>query len=408
MPSQVFSTADGPAGPLALAVPPGPAAGPGPEAIRRALRGPPGRLALRLPAPGTDARRRVALALLEEAGRARGGALLETATGDLLLTETDPPDAARAEAALLRLFGTAPERLHLPEAMAVLLALPAPVPAAPRPPPAPAPAGLETLADAAPLPALLRRDGVLHIAAGQPRRLALLRLRLPAAALAAHLGPAAEDPDLLRHACDRLRARLPGLLADPAGREALLGLAAPVPLLLDLPAALLPDPPAPEGEPPGAPALIAALSLREALADGLSARRRALHHAGWGLATRGIDAGALALLAPEALPTDLLLLAWSPALAGRGASAALRRIDPARLVLEGVDGQEALEWGIALGIARFAGPWIDTVMAATRMAACAQAAGCTRAQCTTRAAAATPEGRAGCADPALLGALVPA
>lgn len=403
MRSLVFSTADAAAGPQPLAAPPGPGA----EAIRRALRGPPGRVALRLPAPGSDARRRVALALLEEAGRARGGALLETATGDLLLTEADPPDATRAEAALLRLFGTAPERLDLPDAMATLLALPAPVPAAPRPPPAPAPAGIEALADAAPLPALLQRDGVLHIAAGQPRRLALLRLRLPAAALAPHLGPAAEDPDLLRHATDRLRARLPALLADPAGREALLGLAAPVPLLLDLPAASLPEPPAVEGDPPGPPALIAALSLREALADGMAARRTALHHAGWGLAARGIDAAALALLAPEALPTDLLLLAWSPALAGRAATAALRRIDPARLVLDGADGQEALEWGLALGIARFAGPWIDAVMAATRMAGCAQAAGCTRAQCTARGAAATAAGRTGCAEPALLGALVP-
>jgi hypothetical protein len=382
-------------------------AGPGPEALRRALRGPPGRVALHLRAPATDAQRRVALALLDEAGRARGAAILETATGDLLLTEADPPDAARAESALLRLFGTAPERLEWPDAMPALLALPALAPAAPRPPPAPPPTGIEALAEAAPLPTLLRRTGVLHIAAGQPRRLAMLCLRLPSRALAQALGPAAADADLLRHATDRARARLPALLADPAGREALLGLAAPVPLLLDLPAASLPDPPPAEGDPPGPPALIAALSLREALAEGMAARRQALHHAGWGLATRGIDAAALGLIAPDSLPTDLLLLAWSPALAGRAATAALRRIDPARLVLDGVDGQEALEWGLSLGIARFAGPWIDAVMAATRMAGCAQAAACTRAQCTARAAAAAPGGRAGCADPALLGALVP-
>jgi hypothetical protein len=363
---------------------------------------------LRLAAPRNDAARRVALSVLEDAGRARGGTLIETATGDLLLTEADAPDAARAEAALLRLFGTAPERFDLPGGVPVLLDLPAPVPALPRPPPAPPPAGIEARADAAPLPALLRREGVLHIATGHPRRLALLRLRLPAAALARHLGPAAEDRDLLHHALDRLRARLPGLLADPAGREALLGLAAPVPLLLDLPAALLPDPPPIEGDPPGAAALIATLSLPEALTPGLAARRAALHHAGWGLATRGIDAAALALLAPEALPTDLLLLDWSPDLSGRTATAALRRIDPARLVLEGVEGQGALEWGLSLGIARFAGPWIDAVMAATRMAGCAQGGGCTRAACAARGTAATPEGRTGCANAALLGAMVPA
>jgi hypothetical protein len=404
MPPLVFSTADAAAGPPPADTPAGPAA----DAIRRALRGPPGRVALRLAAPRGAAQRRVALALLDDAGRAQGGALLETAAGDLLLTQAGPADAARVEALLQRLLGTAPERHPLPDALPALLALPGLVPARPRPPPAPSPAGIEALADAAPLPALLRRAGVLHIAPGQTRRLALLRLRLPAAAIAPHLGPAADDPDLLRHAADRLRARLPALLADTAGREALLGLAAPVPLLLDLPRHALPDPPAPEGDPPGPPALFATLCLPEALAEGLAARRAALRHAGWGLAVRGLDAEALALLAPEALPADLILLRWSAALAGRAAAAALRRTDPARLVLEGCDAPEALEWGLGHGIARFAGPWIDAVMAATRMAGCAHAAGCTRAQCADRAAAATARGRAGCADPARIGALVPA
>lgn len=382
-------------------------AGPGPDAIRRALRGPPGRVALRLAAPAGAAQRRVALALLAEAGQPRGGIVLATAAGDLLLTEADPAAAERAQALLDRLLGVAPDRLDLASDGAALLALPAPVPAAPAAPPAPAPAGIEALADAASLPALLRRDGVLHIAPGLPRRLALMRLRLPPAALAPALGAAAEDPDLAGHARDRLRARLPALLADPAARAAMLGQGAPVPLLIDLPVALLPDPPPGEGDPPGAPALIAALSLREALTEGLAARRAALHHAGWGLAVRGLDAAALALLAPEALPADLLLLRWSSALAGRAATAALRRVDPARLVLLGCDGTEALEWGLALGVARFAGPWVAALMAATRMGACAHAAGCTRAQCMARGAAATAEGRAGCADPMLLGALVP-
>jgi hypothetical protein len=42
------------------------------------------------------------------------------------------------------------------------------------------------------------------------------------------------------------------------------------------------------------------------------------------------------------------------------------------------------------------------------MAACAHASGCTRADCAARAAATTAEGRAGCADLALLGAVLPA
>lgn len=382
--------------------------GPGAEAIRRALRGPPGRIALRVAAPADAARRRVAVALLAEAGASRGGAVLHAATGELLLTEADPPAAERAATLLARLLGAAPGRLAVPEELAPLAALPGLRPVPPSGPVAPTAAGIEAAADAAPLPALLRRDGVLHVAAGQPRRLALLRLRLSRAALAPHLGAAAEDRDLARHARDRLRARLLACLADPAQRAGLLGAAPPVPLLVDLPAALLPDaPPAEEDDPPSPAALIAVLSAPEALAEGLAARRPGLARAGWGLAVRGLDAATLGLLAPEALPADLLLLRWSPAFPGRATAAALRRTDPARLVLTGCDGPEALEWGLGMGIARYAGPWIAALMAATRMADCPHAGGCTRALCAARGAAATPEGRDGCGDLPRLGGLVP-
>lgn len=376
--------------------------GPGAEAIRRTLRGPPGRVALRLPPPPAPARRRVALALLEEAGRPRGGTVLETAGDELLLTEADVADGARVAALLEGLLGTAVERLDLPDGSARLLALPGLAPAAQPPDTAPPATGIEALADTAPLAALLRRQGVLHIARGEPQRLALLRLRLPAAALAPHLGPAGEDADLGRHARDRLRARLLAALADPAQRDGLLGTMPPVPLLLDLPPALLPDPAGATEEAGQAPALIAALAAHEAMAEGLAERRAALRRAGWGLAVRGLTAARLALMVPEALPTDLLLLRWSPALSDRP----LRRVDPARLVLTGCDGAAALEWGLGLGVARFAGPWIDALMAAKRMAACAHAAGCGRADCAARAAAATPEGRQGCADTGLLAGLL--
>lgn len=385
-------------------------AGPGPDTLRRALRGPPGRVALRLAAPGLPAHRRVALALLEQAGRPRGGAVLETAQGELLLTEAEAADAARVAALLERLFGAPPESLTLPEAVGTLLALPGLAPAATTSAPPPPATGIEALADAAPLAALLRREGVLHLAAGQPQRLALLRLRLTDAALAPHLGAAAADGDLARHARDRLRGRLLAALAEPGRRDALLGAIPMAPLLIDLPPALLPDRrvTTAEEDVPHAPALIAALTPAEAMAEGLAIRRAALRRVGWGLAVRGLDATTLALLTPDALPADLLLLRWSPAMAGRAVAASLRRIDPARLVLTGCDGGTALEWGVAIGIARFAGPWIDTLLAARRMAACAQAAGCTRQGCATRGRAASAEGRVGCAAPSLLASLLPA
>jgi len=387
----------------AFAVPPGPGA----EAIRRALRGPAGRVALRLPTPAGPGQRRVAIAMLEEAGRGRGGAVLETAAGDLLLTESEAAEAERVAAILAGLLGTHPDRYDMPTEAAALLALPAPAPAAAQlvPPPA---AGIEAACDAAPLEALLRREGVLHLSPGVPRRLALLRLAPDRAALAARLGPAAADPDLLRHAEARLAARLLRAVAEPALRDALLGGPPAVPLLLDLPLALLPDPVLAGGDDaPAAPVLYASLTAAEALAERVAARAAALRGAGWGIAVRGLDAAALALLAPEALPAELLLLRWSPALAERPAMAALRRIDPARLILTRCDVEAALEWGLSLGVSRFAGPWIAALMAATRMAACAHAAACRRTECIARAAAAAPAGRAGCLSPALLAAFSP-
>jgi len=381
--------------------------GPGPEALRRALRGPPGRVALRLAAPDGPARRRVAIALLAEAGRSRVGVVLETATGELLLTEAEAAAARQAAEGIAALIGLAPAVLPLPEAGPALMDLPAPVPAVLRMDAPPA-AGVEALADSAPWPALLRREEVLCIAPGVPRRLALLRLRVVREALAAHLGAAAADPDLARHARERLNARLLAALADPAARDALLGGAPPAPLLLDLPLALLPDAPAMAAEEPAAaPALFAAIPLAEAMAEGLAGRAAALRRAGWGLAVRGLDAAALALLAPEALPGEALLLRWSPALVARGVMAALRRLDPARLVLTGCDGEAALAWGLGLGIARFAGPGIAALAAATRMAACRHAAACSRAACVARAAAVAAEGRVGCRDPGLLAAALP-
>ncbi|MBR0650244.1 hypothetical protein GXW78_11270 [Roseomonas terrae] len=387
-----------------------PPTGPGPDALRRALRGPPGRVALRLPAPALPAQRRVIVALMEEAARPRGAAVLETAQGELLLTDAEPADGARLAALLVRLLGTEPERLALPEAVAPLLALPGLAPAGTAITAPPAATGIEAMTAALPLAALLRRHGVLHLAAGQPRRLAFLQLVLPDAALAPHLGAAAADPDLLRHAGDRLRGRLLTELAEPARRDALLGAIPAVPLLIDLPYALLPSlPPAAaaageDGVP--LPALVATLSAAEAMTEGLARRRAALRHAGWGLAVRGLDAASLALLAPEALPVDLLLLHWSPDLAGRAAVAGLRRVDAARLILTGCDGA-AIEWGMAMGVARFAGPAIDALLAAQRMAACDHAGTCTRSACATRGQAAAPAGRAGCFALPLLSALLP-
>jgi hypothetical protein len=139
--------------------------------------------------------------------------------------------------------------------------------------------------------------------------------------------------------------------------------------------------------------------------------RNVLRLTGCSLVLSGVDAFALSILRPDALEPDLIKLAWSPRLAeARAAQAgpggliarALAGLDPARLILHGVDSDQALAWGQAQRIAIFQGPFLDQVQAATRMARCHSAAACTLRQCTTRGTSLGLPGRAGCANPGLL------
>lgn len=375
-------------------------------AVRRLLPEAAGRMALYLPPgrplTGAPHRRRAVRLLLQEAALAGGGEVFETAAGELLLLGASGPVAARTAATLARLVGDAigPEIWRLPADAPRLLAWAG---SANLPPPAAsalglaasALPGLETVLEALPLARVLRRRAILQHAPGAPPLLAARRLLFSRSALAAELGPLAGDADLLRHAEDRLAAslpaRLPGREQDPTDG----------PLLLPLP---LGGPPVP------APrlGLVGVLPLAAA-ADpaALAENRTALAHAGWGLALAGLDATALRLVPPAGLAADLLLLRWSPAMTDRAVAAALRGTPPARLVLTGCDRPEAMDWGRSQGLTHFAGPHIEALLAAARLAACPEARGCTHAQCAERAAATGPATRATCRNPALLARLLP-
>lgn len=84
-----------------------------------------------------------------------------------------------------------------------------------------------------------------------------------------------------------------------------------------------------------------------ALPAALRARRAALAGHGALMEVEGLDAGALALIDPAALPVDLVRLDWSPALA----SADLAGLDPAHVILAGAHGPEARGWARRQGIA---------------------------------------------------------
>ncbi|MFM7302781.1 MAG: hypothetical protein ACKO4X_05570, partial [Alphaproteobacteria bacterium] len=152
----------------------------------------------------------------------------------------------------------------------------------------------------------------------------------------------------------------------------------------------------------------ATLALQDAISIGnLAARRKALRQGAWGIAIAGLSASALSLIEPEALPADWLILDWSPALEDSQVLKALRRLDEARLILDGCDGEAALSWGRSQGIHLYAGPWIEDIITATRMDHCSKVANCLRSECRARGLATTPSERLGCTNTLLLEAVLP-
>jgi len=370
------------------------------------------------------AHRRVAQALLAaEATRLGGEARLaaiggDAAGGDPALLGVPRAEAQRVATTLERLFGhaIAPGLAEiLPETATCAVSLLRSGAAAGEP----VPPELDGRIAALPLGRVARREALLRLQPGEPPALAGIRLFVGTEALATSLGPAiAEDADLLGHAAEALAPRLASVLADPAARRALLGgVEAAVPLFVALPspgaakdAAAILGGASDDTGPPFGTVLVLPLSAVAARPEGLAGLRTPRGGA-LSVALDGLDAEALSLIAPDAevlAAADWLALRWSPRLAEeRAVAAALRRLDPARLLLLGCDGAEALEWGSAQGITRFGGPWIRQALAAARRLACAHASGCTVADCAARAAATDAAGRAGCANLPLLATPLP-
>jgi hypothetical protein len=72
------------------------------------------------------------------------------------------------------------------------------------------------------------------------------------------------------------------------------------------------------------------------------------------------------------------------------------------VVLHGADSEAAIGWGLAHGVTRFQGRYIDTMLAVERLRACASARHCTLDQCRERASATGASGRFGCRNLPLL------
>ena len=418
----------------------------------------------RLPSPGPRSHhRRVARALMEDTARRHEGQLFVLGNGDLVLlcraVEPGQPLAARPPhgppppdpatlpdtlARLLRVDLPDPGRVttvwRLENALAALAAYAAErlaeggrtvIPPVSAGPGVAAQTGvvdaLAAIAEGPVIGDLMRRQTGVLVAAGHPGGPAKALLRplyrevtFSIAALEARIaagGQAAADPFLFRHLAGRLDRRMLARLADAAGTGGVLDIApggrgaAPLHINLTVPSILSDAFARFAGlcRSLGAP-LGVEVTLVEACDDAVAfgRARQVLAEAGLTLVLDGVSYLALMLARLCALRPDLVKLDWSPRLGELAAdehqlvAAALERIGVHRVVLHRAETEAALRWGMAQGVRRFQGRYMDAILAAARMRDCSHAAGCTLRQCGERSAATGPAGRAGCGAVGLL------
>lgn len=430
------------------------------DGVERILRAPQGRLtgwallALHLssipPAGARAHHRRVAAAVLGDAAARTNGQLFSLSNGDLALLFRPADEGAALGHVLARLFAADMPDL---DTLRTLLPLPrAAIPAlqyvrarvlegdtaAPRPEKHPGPgaiAAVDAAVQAGALSDLMHRQTAVLVrpgaAPGQPVVLTPLfrEVAISTAVLEARIALTGHDPNsipgysanfiatadpfLFNHLASRLDHRMLAELAldVPGGGLLSLGLGEAALHVNMTVFGILSD-----GFARFATACkdaIAAglrigveISFVEAFADVrcfVLARER-LRLAGFATVLDGVSHHALVLSSPAVLAPALVKLNWSSTMrqAGLDLDAAVARLGPERLVLHRTESEAALAWGLAHGIRRFQGRYVDSMLAAERLRACPQAAACTLAQCMERASATGPAARIGCRNTSLL------
>jgi hypothetical protein len=116
--------------------------------------------------------------------------------------------------------------------------------------------------------------------------------------------------------------------------------------------------------------------------------QRHLKERGRHLVIDGLNEATLTFMEVARTGADLYKLDWTPEMreAHRRDSvlAALKHVDPAKLLLARCDSEAAIAWGLEHGLMKFQGNYIESMLAATTMGVCDKAAACTLAQCTQR------------------------
>jgi len=136
---------------------------------------------------------------------------------------------------------------------------------------------------------------------------------------------------------------------------------------------------------------------------------------GHALVLDGVNARALGLLDVGRMDVDFVKIQWNSDLAeGRSAVGGAGSIDPAqairaigadRVILNRVDSEAALLWGLTHGVRAFQGFYMDRMLGATTMAGCPKKDLCTLTQCVDRRRAAAGPGRESCPNPPRLNAV---
>lgn len=412
------------------------------EALERIVRASPARqagwalLALhlsRIPPPGVRAHhRRVAAAVLDDAAARAAGQVFAMANGDLVLLFQPADGGAALLAALARLFkadfaDTAILRSVWPLGDSASLALAyvmARVSEGDRATPAPEPASstgaiaaMDDIVQTGALSDLMHRQTAVLLRPGRAlavvplfREVAISTSVLEARIAGSH---ATADPFLFNHLAARLDHRMLTELRNdvPGGGLLSMGLgAAALHINMTVSGILSQDFANFANACP--PALAAGLRIGvevqfvEAFADikAFILARERLRLAKLHLVLDGVSADTLLLTDPGILRPSLVKLSWSAAMqtAGPELAEAITRLGADRIVMHRTENDAAVVWGMARGITRFQGRYVDAMLAAERMRACAQAKACTVRQCTERASATGRAGRTGCLNLPLL------